>query len=1841
MNFLNTLRSSRRLAGLMALWLTASPLISVADDINIFVGSSAGSAANPNVLIVLDNTSNWARQSQQWPGGLQQGQSEANAIKTVVSTLDDNVNVGLMEFTTEGNANDQGGFIHYAVRPMTSANKAAFGTKLDTIYNNVTSPTQKRNSNTPYGDLMYDVYNYFSGASVSQDGSNNTRNLNPPNTDVDAGGYSTPYTQFTTPLSSANSCARNFVIFIGNPNSSGPATDSSANTSAMSGLSCSTTQLSLPNIGSVPTTTTTNLGNTGLCYSSLAAAQAAYGYAQDPNDPGISRLYASTSPAATATDWQTTCSGYTQGCTITNAASSANTMTCTALGYAAGTQSYHVVETATATPPAPTTGTTDYLATAPTPASPATASSVATTPTLLCPAGYNCTYSASLASTATGGASSQTGTTTGYYTTSSNAQTGISGGDVGGLSCPSNYSCSYAVGNQGAIVASGGGSSGYFTSYTSSAPPTPANIDNATGSSGVAVSGTNLSCPAYNTCTYTVPGSTHATQGAAVGTSSYTTSYQTTTPTCATINNNAGSSSVATAAACVGSNLSCPASNTCTYQVSTHVTASGGTSPQNSTTSSYYTSSSSAQTGIDGGDRGGLSCPSNYACTFTVGSQGSAPGGGGSSTGWFTGYTSAAPSAPATINNTGSTAVGVSGTTLSCPAYSSCTYSVPGTTHATLPSSNSTTTGTTGYLATAPSYATIDNTAGSSPVAVAGTSLSCPAGSSCTYAVAASNTATGGITPQAAYTQSCYASTPTYSTSLLLQNISGSGASATHTATTMTCPVNYSCNYSYTAQASSTKDINNNTCGSGQAIYLITQNATPMKTYTVTQTATTPATYQYNVTQTASTNSAYHLYGVTLTATAMSSYEVEQTATPTGSTSQYNVNQTATGAAYKWGITQTAAAKSTYTITQTPQALSSTVTDLGPTAACYASPPASTTDYPGSCPTGSTCTRTYNTNASTSTGYCGSGLSQYVVQGQNVVYTNGATGTSFADTHPFNADEWSRCLYQKGVPVSGGSNQSVTTYTIDVYNKQPNALQTSLLLSMAQNGGGKYYSATDENAIATALKYIMGEIQSINSTFASASLPINATNRSQNANQVFIGMFRPDPEAKPRWFGNVKRYQLIKDSTGSIQLGDVNGNLAVNNNTGFITDCALSWWTSDSSNYWQAYPINPNPIGTCATSSYNAYSDAPDGPRVEKGAVAEVVRRGNAPASPSNVLNRTIYSASGTTLNTFSAATTGFSTTTTDWVTGQDTQDENSNNQFTEPRASIHGDVVHSRPLPVNYCTTASCDNVVVYYGANDGLFRAVNAQTGQEKWAFSAPEFKAAALDRLRTQSPLVNYPNVAASLGPQPRDYFWDGSIGLYQTAANDRVWIFPTMRRGGRMIYGLDVTNADSPAILWKVGCPNLGDDTGCTTGASGIGQTWSLPNVAFIKGYSCQADALSCTAVLPANTTSQEYRCVQSSCPTGQQLVQSRPVTTGNTGVWADNRPIIVVGGGYDACEDANNVITTECNTAKGRGVYVLDAATGSVIRSFATLRSVPSDIQMIDMDFDGYPDYAYFGDMGGNLYRISFSSYDATAGKYTPLASTNWLINRIGYTNGAGRKFSNSPGIFGASGNVYIALGSGDREHPLQTDYPYTTFCATCNAGNPAWNRFYVYRDCLSSATTSSSITAGDNMDDATVMTNTTSNPGCDGPQTIASNCSSNKGWFTDLNNGAGEETVTAALITGGMATFSTNRPTPAASGSCTTALGEARGYFLNVFNGSGAVGVEGNCGGTKSGTFAGGGLPPSPVLGVVPINGVPTTVVLGAIQKSGGVSSPIAPQKATPTNLPARKRVYRYQKGDN
>lgn len=774
------------------------------------------------------------------------------------------------------------------------------------------------------------------------------------------------------------------------------------------------------------------------------------------------------------------------------------------------------------------------------------------------------------------------------------------------------------------------------------------------------------------------------------------------------------------------------------------------------------------------------------------------------------------------------------------------------------------------------------------------------------------------------------------------------------------------------------------------------------------------------------------------------------------------------------------------------------------------------------------------------------------------------------------ADEWARFLK--------ASNLGITTYTIDI-NKVTTGQGpgwTALLQSMAKESGGDYFDvASSGNQIRDALNDIFSEIQSVNSVFASVSLPVSVNTQGTYLNQVFVGMFRPDEDSNPLWDGNLKQYKLGLDSNNSLRLKDADDANAINSNTGFISECRRSFWTPSTANsYWSFKGLEQ----TCMTVANSADSDYPDGNMVEKGAQSYVLRYTNPTTRTVETCSSTFstcttlvdFNTTNVTQSALGAADATEHTALVNWAQGKDVDDENGNSvTLGEMRPSAHGDVVHSRPVAINFGTIASPE-VVVFYGGNDGTFRAVNGNrsdaigsyaAGKEMWAFIPPEFHS-SIKRLRDNTTKIKYPGQAATTPtPLAKNYGMDGPITAYKDT--DDAWVYATMRRGGRVLYAFDV-DVDDPtsiSLKWKKGCPNnfpasgTVSDTDCTTGFSGIGQTWSSPKSLTASGYD------------------------------------------------SGNSPMLIMGGGYDPCEDTDNGTNNHSCTAatKGNVIYVLDADTGSLLKSFNTVRSVVGDVTVIT-NSTGQAEYAYASDMGGNVYRI-------TIGTDAPV---DWTITQIASLGcdttaacSANRKFMFAPDVVQDDDTFYILLGSGDREKPLN-DY---------TASGSVTNHFYMIKDVPSDAawlsSESSNCTASLICLDSLVSITTNANPS-------ETDLSAKKGWSLVLDST--EQVVTSAITVFGVVTFSTHQPVLPVSGVCSS-LGESRVYNIEYANAASANGTT-----ERYADLAGDGLPPSPVAGLVTLDDgstVPFCIGCNADSPLEGGSPEMPPSANQP-----KARVY-------
>jgi type IV pilus assembly protein PilY1 len=341
---------------------------------------------------------------------------------------------------------------------------------------------------------------------------------------------------------------------------------------------------------------------------------------------------------------------------------------------------------------------------------------------------------------------------------------------------------------------------------------------------------------------------------------------------------------------------------------------------------------------------------------------------------------------------------------------------------------------------------------------------------------------------------------------------------------------------------------------------------------------------------------------------------------------------------------------------------------------------------------------------------------------------------------------------------------------------------------------------------------------------------------------------------------------------------------------------------------------------------------------------------------------------------------------------GEDIRDEDSDPSTTA--RNVMGDPLHSQPAAVVYGGSEGNEDVVVFTATNDGYLHAIDGTTGVELWSFIPKEL-------LPNLMPL--YFNLDASF----KQYGIDGDVVPVVADDNkngvidgtDFVYVIFGMRRGGNSYYALDVTDKNTPKLLWNVSYP-------------GFGQSWSRPVVTRID--------------------------------------------INDPGL-NSNKAVVIVGAGYDSVHDTPVHPSTADN--EGAGIFMLDLKTGTELwragrdvgadRQLANMtRAFPSQIRVIDINGDHFADRMYASDVSGQIWR-----FDIFKGQAPSALVTGGVIGRFGAEGLASpsaadtRRIYNSPdiSIFQDKARRYIAvsIGSGYRAHPLD---------------NSATDRFYSLRD---------------------------------------------------------------------------------------------------------------------------------------------------------------------------------------
>jgi type IV pilus assembly protein PilY1 len=556
-------------------------------------------------------------------------------------------------------------------------------------------------------------------------------------------------------------------------------------------------------------------------------------------------------------------------------------------------------------------------------------------------------------------------------------------------------------------------------------------------------------------------------------------------------------------------------------------------------------------------------------------------------------------------------------------------------------------------------------------------------------------------------------------------------------------------------------------------------------------------------------------------------------------------------------------------------------------------------------------------------------------------------------------------------------NQFGLTYTIGFDLELPaDWVGPTLLEEAAALGGGVYYSAESADQLKQAFDGAVLNILSTESTFTSPAVAVDTFTRTESRDDIYYAMFKPDDRVD--WPGNIKKLKIAVTDDG-LMIVDKNGDAAIDPATGFIKADADTFWSSD------------------------------DGGAVLEGGVGELLANRD-PATRAIYTNTGVgggletFNSTNLTYDAFGLASSaelfayfGVSSQAaldTAIAYGQGFGINADGSSTGSARDWIFGDPLHSQPIILNYGALGGFDennpDLRVLVGTNAGFLHMFGDTDGQEDWAFFPKEY-GAILNQRRINGVSNNHV-YGLDLTPvvRTKDVNRDGTIS---SSDGDEAWVYSGMRRGGRDLYALDVSNPNSPSFLWRNGAAD--------PGLLELGWTWSAPVVTTIPGYS------------------------------------------DNAGV---PKPVVIVGAGYDPNKDSSGVGTVD---SMGRGVFIFDAQTGAVVRSItpatgtsinlqeaAILHSVPAKVAILDSNGDELTDRLYFADTGGNIWRVDIGSTLPT-----PSTSETWKIVKFAQLNGGtiatDRRFFNAVDVVRIRTQDQAAdvvmIGSGDRANPLGTD----------------------------------------------------------------------------------------------------------------------------------------------------------------------------------------------------------------
>lgn len=634
-------------------------------------------------------------------------------------------------------------------------------------------------------------------------------------------------------------------------------------------------------------------------------------------------------------------------------------------------------------------------------------------------------------------------------------------------------------------------------------------------------------------------------------------------------------------------------------------------------------------------------------------------------------------------------------------------------------------------------------------------------------------------------------------------------------------------------------------------------------------------------------------------------------------------------------------------------------------------------------------------------------------------------------------DDIAKFMQDRDCRLDLAGKQNVDVYTVGFTTR---GSANTLLQKTASNGNGLFFKGSQAEALTDALVDSLQDIISKSQGFSAATVPAA---RTADGGQLYTTLFQPT-STRPFWPGLLRSYKI----TAAGEIFDKNGACALEN----LADpavCTGGTFKSESAAppYWNASKEMPGAesrnlkISLAGGSGQNVQVFNHSVEAADLGGALGTISLYPPAAGVATAadLDEAVVSFLagcrwGTGLTTSGSTKFVGCIDRTQVVDGQ-----------TQPDRL--GDIFHSNPVvvgsPTAYIPEISYDEFskvpdiirrdrVIMAGANDGFLHGFLAGewqttpaparydvgTGEELFGFMPWGARAKVMNLAKKSA--AGHP-LTVDGSPSVADVWIDADSDPdnAKTSAEWKTMMVTGLREGGEHYLALDVTDPAAtgyPNYLWEF--PREID----SSWRARIAQTWSQPVITRVRVENGSGDILE---------------------------------------KW-----VAVVGFGYDPTSDPNLTALYSATSLKGRGVMMIDIATGQplAVRQYGTtatgdvadmLYAMPSTPGVLDYDQDGFADLIYIGDLGGNIWKWVVRAPGTADPSASELYQANWSFRKFfsdDPTRTAGahtRSFFFAPSATIVRGIMYLGIGSGERAD---------LNCSSTLRGCTLLNNFYVLKD---------------------------------------------------------------------------------------------------------------------------------------------------------------------------------------